>query len=139
MKKKNKKKRASERTDTLIGPGSEVEGVLQCEDDLRIDGRFNGSIKTQGCVTIGEAAIARSNISAREVIVAGKVYGDVTAENKLTITTTGQMYGDVHAASLIVMEGGLLHGASRMDQQTSSQEASESIDAALPLQRPEAG
>ena len=110
MKKKNKKKRASGRTDTLIGPGSEVEGVLQCEDDLRIDGRFNGSIESQGCVTIGEAAIARSNISAREVIVAGKVYGDVTAENKLTITTTGQMYGDVHAASLIVMEGGLLHG-----------------------------
>ena len=76
-----------------------MEGVLQCEENLRIDGRFNGSIESQGCVTIGEEAIARSNISAREVIVAGKVYGDVTAENKLTITPTGQMYGDVYAAS----------------------------------------
>lgn len=139
MKKKNKNKRASERTDTLIGPGSEVEGVLQCEENLRIDGRFNGSIESQGCVTIGEEAIARSNISAREVIVAGKVYGDVTAENKLTITPTGQMYGDVHAASLIVMEGGLLNGASRMDHPTSNQDAAESTDTTLPLQRSEAG
>lgn len=139
MKKKNKNKRASERTDTLIGPGSEMEGVLQCEDNLRIDGRFNGAIESQGCVTIGEHAIARSNISAREVIVAGKVYGDVTAESRLTITSTGQMYGDVYAASLIVMEGGVLNGASRMEEQSSSQAAAELNEATLPVQRSEAG
>lgn len=139
MKKKNKNKRTSQRTDTLIGPGSEMEGVLQCEDNLRIDGRFNGSIESHGCVTIGEEAIARSNISAREVIVAGKVYGDVTAEGKLTITPTGQMYGDVYAASLIVMEGGLLNGASRMEEQNSGQAASESKETTLPVQRSEAG
>ncbi|KOR82499.1 bactofilin family protein [Paenibacillus solani] len=139
MKKKNKHKRASQRTDTLIGPGSEMEGVLQCEDNLRIDGRFNGSIESQGCVTIGEEAIARSNISAREVIVAGKVYGDVTAESRLTITPTGQMYGDVYAASLIVMEGGLLNGASRMEEQNSTQTTLESKETALPVQRSEAG
>jgi len=139
MKKKNKNKRASGRTDTLIGPGSEMEGVLQCEDNLRIDGRFNGSIESQGCVTIGEEAIARSNISAREVIVAGKVYGDITAEGKLTITPTGQMYGDVYAASLIVMEGGLLNGASRMEEQNSGQTTSESKETTLPIQRSEAG
>lgn len=139
MKKKNKNKRASGRTDTLIGPGSEMEGVLQCEDNLRIDGRFNGSIESQGCVTIGEEAIARSNISAREVIVAGKVYGDITAEGKLTITPTGQMYGDVYAASLIVMEGGLLNGASRMEEQNSGQATSESKETTLPVQRSEAG
>ncbi|MGG3281754.1 bactofilin family protein [Paenibacillus solani] len=139
MKKKNKHKRASQRTDTLIGPGSEMEGVLQCEDNLRIDGRFNGSIQSHGCVTIGEEAIARSNISAREVIVAGKVYGDVTAESKLTITPTGQMYGDVYAGSLIVMEGGLLNGASRMEEQNPSQATTESKETTLPIQRSEAG
>ncbi|MGV2806152.1 polymer-forming cytoskeletal protein, partial [Clostridium perfringens] len=51
----------------------------------------------------------------------------------------GQMYGDVYAASLIVMEGGLLNGASRMEHQTSTQEAAESTDTTLPLQRSEAG
>lgn len=134
-----KNKRPSHRTDTLIGPGSEVEGVLQCEDNLRIDGRFNGSIESQGCVTIGENAVARSSISAREVIVAGKIYGDVTAENKLTITPTGQMYGDVCANSLVIMEGGLLHGASVMEHQAANAAPSESTETPLPLQRPEAG
>ncbi|GAB6926994.1 polymer-forming cytoskeletal protein [Paenibacillus sp. JCM 10914] len=138
MKKKNK--RTSHRIDTLIGPGSEMEGVLQCEDNIRIDGHFSGTIESQGCVTIGERAVARSNIMGREVIVAGQVYGDITAEARLTITPTGQMNGDVYATSLIIMEGGLLNGSSHMEQPTAQTgKQAEVTEAPISLQRPEAG
>ena len=137
--KKKKRKASAHLIDSLIGPGSEFEGVLQSEDNLRIDGRFNGAIESQGSVTIGESASCRSNISAKEVIVAGKVYGDIIAEGKLTITPSGQMYGDVYAGSLIIMEGGLLNGASRMEHAEAAGAASEQSEAAPSLQQPEAG
>ena len=101
-------------TDTLIGQGSVITGKLNCEANLRIEGKFNGQIESQGDVTVGEYAEARSNIQAKEVIIAGKVYGDIAATGKLTITPTGQMFGDVSSASLIIMEGGALSGTSTM-------------------------
>lgn len=55
--KKKKRKASAHLIDSLIGPGSEFEGVLQSEDNLRIDGRFNGSIESQGSVTIGERIV----------------------------------------------------------------------------------
>ncbi len=112
---RNSNRKANTATDTLIGQGSEVTGKLNCEANLRIEGTFNGEIESQGDVTVGEYAVARSTIQAREVIIAGKVYGDIAATGKLTITATGQMYGDVTASSLIIMEGGALSGTSTMN------------------------
>ncbi|MGF7046309.1 cytoskeletal protein CcmA (bactofilin family) [Paenibacillus sp. DS2015] len=111
-----KSRKALVATDTLIGQGSEITGTIQCDANLRIEGNFNGEIASQGYVTVGESAIARSNINAREVIIAGKVYGDVATTGKLTITATGEMFGDVTASALIIMEGGALSGTSTMNQ-----------------------
>ncbi|MGM1048618.1 MAG: bactofilin family protein [Bacillota bacterium] len=139
MKKSKRKKFSSAGTSTLISQGSHVEGALNCDADLRIDGKFNGTIESQGNVTIGESAVARSNISAKEVIIAGKVYGDIAAEGKLTITPTGQMHGDVIASSLIIMEGGVLNGASHMESPAAGIEPAKSALETVPMQRPEAG
>lgn len=121
---RSKSKNSLMSTDSLIGRGTEVEGALSCEANVRIEGNFNGVIESRACVTIGEHAVARSDISAREVIIAGKVYGDVQAEGKLTITPTGQMFGDVLAASaLVIAEGGILNGSSKMEPKHNEQKA----------------
>ncbi|MHA0856496.1 bactofilin family protein [Paenibacillus sp. CMAA1364] len=114
MVRSKRKEKESLATDTLIGQGSEMTGKLKCEANLRIEGKFNGEIESTQDVTVGESAEARSNIYAREVIIAGKVYGDISATGKLTITPTGQMFGDVSSSSLIIMEGGALSGKSTM-------------------------
>lgn len=139
MKKSKRNKSASAGTSTLISQGSHIEGALNCDADLRIDGKFNGTIESQGNVTIGESAVARSNISAKEVIIAGRVYGDIAAEGKLTITPTGQMHGDVIASSLIIMEGGVLNGASHMEERAAGSAAGKTALETVPLQRSEAG
>jgi cytoskeletal protein CcmA (bactofilin family) len=115
-------------TDTLIGQGSEITGKLICDANLRIEGKFNGEIESQGDVTVGEYAEARSNIQAKEVIIAGKVYGDISITGKLTITATGHMYGDVSATSLIIMEGGSLSGTSKMNPIEHASTASKGVN-----------
>ncbi|MDR0268326.1 polymer-forming cytoskeletal protein [Paenibacillus sp.] len=129
---RSKTKNSFMSTDSLIGRGTEVEGALACEANVRIEGKFNGVIESRACVTIGEFAVARSDISAREVIIAGKVYGDVQAEGKLTITSTGKMFGNVLAASsLVIAEGGILNGSSNMEPKEEQQDTMPTNDVQL--------
>ncbi|CAM3199781.1 polymer-forming cytoskeletal protein [Paenibacillus lupini] len=107
-------KRASA-TDTLIGLGTHIEGKLNCEANLRIEGEHSGDIECAGDVIIGENGMARSTITARDITIAGKVYGEVTAKGRLTITATGQLTGSISAQAIIVQDGGMLNGTCHME------------------------
>lgn len=100
------RKNAAGLTDTLIGQGSSIEGKLECKSNLRLEGKFSGEIECLGQVVIGETGEARSNIQGGEVVVAGKVVGDISTRGKLTITGNGQVDGNVDVAKLIILEGG---------------------------------
>ena len=64
-------------TDTLIGEGTVFEGKLKSDAGIRIEGQITGNVESIGDVTVGEKGIVKSNISARNVIVAGTVHGNV--------------------------------------------------------------
>ncbi|AIQ45288.1 cell division protein [Paenibacillus sp. FSL R7-0273] len=98
-------------TDSLIGHGGNLEGKVQCDTNLRIEGNFSGEIQCQGTVTVGEQGTVRSSIKAKAIIIAGKVYGDVTADQRLTMTETGQLHGNIMAGTLSIMEGSVLNGS----------------------------
>ncbi|MFB9278565.1 bactofilin family protein [Cohnella cellulosilytica] len=110
------RKRRARVTDTLIGAGTEFNGLMKSEADVRIEGAYQGDIESKGNIVIGESGVARSNLAAREVTIAGKVYGDVHTFGKLVITATGQLHGNAQSAVLLVQEGGILNGSSRMDK-----------------------
>ncbi|MCM3629397.1 polymer-forming cytoskeletal protein [Paenibacillus glycanilyticus] len=103
-------------TDTLIGLGTHIEGKLICEANLRIEGEHSGDIECLGDVIIGENGMARSNIAARDITIAGKVYGEVTAKGRLTITASGQLTGSISAQAIIVQDGGVLNGTCHMER-----------------------
>ncbi|TFE27265.1 bactofilin family protein [Cohnella luojiensis] len=113
---KDNKKLASGVTDTLIGAGTEMNGYLKSMAGVRIEGAYQGDIESNGDIVIGEGGIAKSNITARDVTIAGKVYGDVHTRGKLLITPTGQLHGNSHASILLVQEGGILNGSSQMER-----------------------
>ena len=103
-------------TDTLIGQGTHVEGKMICEAGLRIEGEYRGDIECHGDVIVGECGIARSNLTARDITIAGKVFGDVVTKGRLTITATGQLHGNINAQSFVMQDGGIFTGACRMDR-----------------------
>ncbi|MNH81865.1 Polymer-forming cytoskeletal [compost metagenome] len=109
-------KRAGKGSDTLIGIGSDIEGKLRCEANLRLEGKFHGEIETTGEIVIGESGEAHSTIKGNEIIVAGKVFGDIITEGKLTITASGQVDGNVSAHTLVILDGGILNGISIMER-----------------------
>ncbi|WP_342416950.1 polymer-forming cytoskeletal protein [Paenibacillus sp. FSL R10-2782] len=128
MFKDSKKKLSAPVTDTLLANGTSFEGTIEAEANIRIDGHFQGDICSTHTVVIGESAVVRSDIIARDVTLAGKVFGSITTEGRLTITPTGELYGKVAAAALVISEGGVLDGTSQMIR-TKDAEPSVSTDA----------
>ncbi|WP_141501880.1 bactofilin family protein [Paenibacillus luteus] len=109
-------------SDTLIGQGTLSEGKLNCEANLRIEGEHRGDIVCKADVIIGESGIARSTISARDLTVAGKIFGDTSMSGRLIITSSGQLTGSVSASSIIIQEGGQLNGMCHMELSVDSRQ-----------------
>lgn len=111
-----KESRRGDVTETLIGQGTHVEGKLASDNGIRIEGEFRGEIDCKGDVIVGEYGTARAAIAARDLTIAGKVYGDVAVEGRLTILASGQLHGNVLAQAILVQDGGIFNGNCRMER-----------------------
>jgi len=100
----------------ILDVDASMQGSMTFRDpvNLRINGKFEGSLDTKGSLTIGEHAHVRANIIGENIVVAGKVTGDVTASSSLGLTATAHLVGDIHAPRLSVSEGAILQGKCEM-------------------------
>lgn len=106
---------AMEKIDTIIGKETEFKGVLNSSGVLRIDGKVEGEIHHKGDLIVGETGtVVATVIHARHISIAGQVKGNVEAEGKLELVTTGRLYGDIKVAGLIIGEGAVFRGNSEM-------------------------
>jgi cytoskeletal protein CcmA (bactofilin family) len=94
-----------------IGQGVTIEGKIISRQDIRIDGRVQGSIDAgQFELVVGTGAELKGDVNARSVLVGGKVEGDVTVGERLQIQSTGTLLGDIVAPRLVIQDGGILVG-----------------------------
>lgn len=100
--------------ETVIGTGVVVQGNLNSEADIIIDGQLTGDIKTEGNVTIGVNAQIHANIQATNVSVAGNLTGNITASGEASIGETGTVKGDIRASGIAITSGGAFIGRSIM-------------------------
>jgi cytoskeletal protein CcmA (bactofilin family) len=99
---------------TLIGPEALINGEITTANVLQIEGRIEGKIKSSGLVVIGEAGRVKAAIEAENVSIRGKLEGDCTAKNRIEITRTGNVIGNLRAPLIAVAEGALFRGSSNM-------------------------
>ena len=95
---------------SIIGEGSEFKGEFKINGLLRVDGKFTGTIKTEGKVLIGQAGEAVTDIEARTVIIGGTVRGNVYATERVILLTTGQVTGNIITPSIVMEEGSVFEG-----------------------------
>jgi cytoskeletal protein CcmA (bactofilin family) len=95
----------------IIGKGLFVKGEISGTESLYIDGKVEGSISLPGNrVTIGRNGQVGANVTAREVVVLGKVRGNVTATDRVDIRAEGALSGDVAAARISIEDGPFFKG-----------------------------
>jgi cytoskeletal protein CcmA (bactofilin family) len=94
-----------------IGKSLVVKGEVSGSESLYIDGKVEGAINLPGNrVTIGRNGQVAANISAREIVVLGKVRGNCQASDRVDIRSEGSLTGDVIAARISIEDGAFFKG-----------------------------
>ncbi len=95
-----------------IGRTLVVKGDLSGNEDLAIEGQFEGTIDLQDrCLTIGPTAQVKAEIHAARVIIHGSVSGNITARDKVDIRKTGRVVGDLVSPGIGIEEGAYFKGS----------------------------
>ncbi|NVJ01648.1 bactofilin BacM [Myxococcus sp. SDU36] len=100
---------------TLLGKGSEFEGKLTFEGQVRIDGKFQGQIITKDVLVIGDGAKVQAEIQAGTVIINGQVEGNVKATQIIELKTPGRVKGNLETPSLSMDRGVIFEGSLKME------------------------
>jgi cytoskeletal protein CcmA (bactofilin family) len=105
---------SSTTAETIVGTSVKLKGNLKSDGDITIDGSINGEIKTKGTVNVGPNANIIASVKAKDVNVAGTVQGNIQATDRLNITETGRVFGDICANILHISSGAVFSGKSTM-------------------------
>ncbi len=118
---------------TLIGPGTSIKGEITLSAPARILGEVEGRITSSGRVEIGAGALCKATIEAASVLIDGTVHGSVLARERLELSPTAVIKGDVVAARLVAAEGSTLCGhCSVGEEATRASSVPQPLRAAMP-------
>jgi cytoskeletal protein CcmA (bactofilin family) len=102
---------ASEPRETVLGRSAIVRGELSVNEDLLIDGEFEGSLRAQGHrIIVGPHAKVKSDIHAGEAMVRGRVEGNIFARAKIEIRKTAYVVGELNAPGIVIETGAQFKG-----------------------------
>ncbi|MFV0606642.1 MAG: polymer-forming cytoskeletal protein [Niabella sp.] len=99
--------------DTVIADSVLLKGDIRGEGAIRIDGQVEGSIELNQGVILGEKAVVTGTIKSTEVVIYGKLIGDITCK-ELHIKSTGNIEGNIFVNSFTVELGGVYNGTLKM-------------------------
>jgi len=103
----------TEKRESLIGANTDFQGELNVKGTLRVDGQVDGRLNAE-CVILSETAVVKGEITAKKIIVGGKVEGNLRAQEILEIRAKGKVLGDIFTNKLSVMQGGEFNGKIEM-------------------------
>lgn len=96
---------------STIGKGLFIKGEISGSESLFVDGKIEGNINLPGNrVTVGRNGQVAANIIAREVVILGKIRGNVSATDRVDIRAEGALNGDVAAARISIEDGAYFKG-----------------------------
>jgi cytoskeletal protein CcmA (bactofilin family) len=113
------------RSSARLGASLQIKGHITGSEDLQIDGKVDGPITLKGHgLTVGSSAQVNSEIRAAEVVVFGKVVGNVHARDRVDVKTDGSVIGDISTARISIEDGAHFKGRIEIDP-TKSQPAAD--------------
>ena len=99
----------------VIGKGIEIKGTLSGAGDLVVEGRVEGQISLKNTLTIEESGEVQADVEVEAIIVNGKMSGNIEATDKVEVSSTARMVGDIKAPRVIIEDGARFKGSIEMD------------------------
>lgn len=123
----------------FLDAGSHMEGDLHFEQNFRIEGRFTGTIRSEGDLVVGEKGEVEGEIRTGRVVVTGTVRGRIAVSRRAEIGPGGKVFGDIETPALIVDDGAFFEGRCQMTAkgEPSAQPAGKIVGAITPAAAPQ--
>lgn len=99
----------------VLGRGTEFEGKLLFEGEVRIAGKFTGEIYSKDRLQIDDSAKVKAEIYAGVVIVYGEVVGNIYAQQLIELKSTARVLGNIETPALVVEKGVIFQGCCKME------------------------
>ncbi|MDE0191719.1 MAG: polymer-forming cytoskeletal protein [Gammaproteobacteria bacterium] len=107
---------AAKATPSTIGRTVAIEGALTAQEDILLEGRFNGEILLmENALVVGQTGDIRADIKAKNVTIHGKANGDIKATDQVEISASGTMRGDILSPKVILHDGAKFKGRIDME------------------------
>jgi cytoskeletal protein CcmA (bactofilin family) len=99
---------------TILGPTLEIEGEIEGNEDLVVQGRVNGRIISKKSLTVDDTGDVKASVSTESLAVSGRLEGNVEATNRIEIKKEGSMIGDIKAPRVVIADGAKFKGRVEM-------------------------
>lgn len=96
---------------TVIGTKTMINGNLEGDEDLTVEGHVEGSINLSKTLTVEVGGVVRANINVRNAIISGVLVGNVEAQEAVHITEQGRVVGDIISPRVILVDGSSFRGS----------------------------
>ncbi len=104
---------------TLLGSDASIEGTIEFQDTIRLDGNVKGKIYgNDGTVVIGEKAVVEAEIMVDIAIIMGEVNGTINAKKRIEIYPPARVVGDIQAPTVLIESGVMFDGNCVMKDRT---------------------
>ena len=117
---------ASSERMSVFGPTLRFKGELKAQEDIKIEGRIEGSIHHQQKVVVGNKGEVVATVVAQSIDVDGKVQGDITARKSIKVSQSAVVRGNLRAPSVSINEGANFNGGVTMESNAGSNGSSTS-------------
>lgn len=126
-KKTNEKSKKPQQADpssvNIIAKGTSIVGNIESEGTIKFDGKLKGNINAKGKIVVGTTGIIIGNIICNEAMISGKVTGQITVNELLSIKSAATVKGDIITSKLYVEPGAVFNGTCKMNDNANETQA----------------
>ncbi len=98
------------RLDTVIGPQTSVRGDLHVTGGVRLDGQVEGRMDVSETVVTGPKSLLKGELHCRAAVIAGRIEGDIYAEETVELQTGAQVFGNISSKGLVIQPDCMFQG-----------------------------
>jgi cytoskeletal protein CcmA (bactofilin family) len=114
----------SPRAAACISQGIRIKGEVTGSEDLFVDGSVDGKLNlTNGALTVGPNGSVKADVTAREIVIRGKIEGKVAGRDRVQLWSSAHVLGEVQTERLLIEEGALLRGKVEAGRQSGGKTA----------------
>jgi cytoskeletal protein CcmA (bactofilin family) len=101
----------------FLDSGSHVHGELRFQTSFRVDGKFDGTVVSDGDLIVGDGGEVDGDLRVGQIVISGTVRGTIRAARRVHLSSSGKLFADVDTPSLIIEDGAVFEGRCSMTRE----------------------